>query len=125
MACEVILIIPKAILLLIGYVSLGLYIRADLTLSLLGVLMIFMILPIWIGNIAHKQQKYTTGLWDKMYSISGDIITNQAVVRFFARRMYAVDTSRLSVLNAATQQGKVRYLWTILDALSSSIDIII
>lgn len=122
---QVTLRIPKALLLLIGYVALGIFIRADLTLSLLGALTIFMVIPIWLGNIAHRQQKYATELWDKMYSIVGDIITNQAVVRFFARRSHSVDTSHLSVIGAATQQNKVRFLWGILDALSSSIEMII
>jgi ABC-type multidrug transport system fused ATPase/permease subunit len=124
-AWQVILRIPKALLLLIGYVGLGLYIRADLTLSLLGALVVFMILPVWLGNIAHKQQKYATELWDKMYSLVGDIITNQAVVKFFSRREYAIKSSHSSVVDAANQQNKVRYIWWILDALSSAIEMII
>jgi ABC-type multidrug transport system fused ATPase/permease subunit len=124
-AWQVVLRIPKALLLLVWYIALGIYIRADLTLSLLGALIIFMILPVWLGNIAHKQQKYATELWDKMYSVLGDIITNQAVVKFFARRTHTVESSRSSVVSAANQQNKVRFLWGILDALSSSIEMII
>ena len=46
-------------------------------------------------------------------------------MKLFARESFAVESSRQSVLNAAIGQNNVRYFWGLLDALQSSIQMII
>jgi ABC-type multidrug transport system fused ATPase/permease subunit len=122
---SVVLDVSQSAFLLVGYVAVALYVSPMFTLTLLGILPILVLPAIALGNAAHRLQKIATKSWDLVYSVIGDSITNQAVVRLFARIQAVVKRNSRAVIAATEAQSQVRYLWSALEALQSSIEMLI
>jgi ABC-type multidrug transport system fused ATPase/permease subunit len=122
---RVVLDVSQSAFLLVGYVAVALYVSPMFTLTLLGILPILVLPAIALGNAAHRLQKIATKSWDLVYSVIGDSITNQAVVRLFARIQAVVKRNSRAVIAATEAQSQVRYLWSALEALQSSIEMLI